>query len=82
MKVVLLPDAQEALEEIADPLFSDIIRRLDSLKEYPELGSPMSGEFSGYRSTVAGFFRIVYRLLPRSVIEIAYIRDCRRRPLD
>lgn len=39
----------------------------------------MMGPFSGYRSTVVGMFRIVYRPLRRK-LEVAYIRDCRRTP--
>jgi hypothetical protein len=45
------------------------------------MGAAMVGPFTGYRSTVVDMFRIVYRILPRGVVEIAYIRDCRRAPL-
>lgn len=81
MKVFLLPQVQEDLDSISDPLFSAIIRRLEVLKEYPEMGAPMAGPYAGYRSTVVELFRVVYRLLPSQTIEVAYIRDCRRRPL-
>ena len=81
MKVVLLPQAQEALDAISDPLLSKVIRRLQALKEFPELGAPMTGPFFGYRSLVVGAYRVVYKLrLPRT-IEVAYLRDCRRVPL-
>lgn len=80
MSIVLLPRAQEDLDKIYEPLFARVVRRLNALKQYPELGAPMAGPFSGYRSTVVELFRIVYRLLPDGVIEVAYIRDCRRRP--
>lgn len=80
MKVVLLPQAREDLDFIYDPLFSKITRRLQLLKDYPEMGVPMLGPFTGYRSLVVGLFRIVYRVRESS-IEIAYIRHCRRRPL-
>ena len=82
MKVVLLPQAQEDLDAVFDPLLSEIARRLESLKEFPELGAPMGGPFAGFRSVVVGPFRIVYRVLPRGVIEVAYVRDCRRKPLS
>lgn len=81
MRVVLLPQAQVDLDEILEPLLGRIARRLQVLKEYPELGPPMSGPFADYRSTVVEMFRVVYRLLPRGDIEVAYVRDCRRRPL-
>ncbi|MBI5881850.1 MAG: type II toxin-antitoxin system RelE/ParE family toxin [Elusimicrobia bacterium] len=80
MKILLLPQAQEDLDRVAEPLLGRIVRRLESLREFPELGAPMLGSFSGCRSTVVDFFRIVYRILPSASIEVAYIRDCRRRP--
>lgn len=80
MKLVLLPQAQEGLDELYDPVFSRIIKRLRLLERFPELGAPMIGPFAGYRSTVVAMFRIVYRVMPRGVVEIAYIRHCRRAP--
>jgi plasmid stabilization system protein ParE len=80
LKVVLLPQARQDLEPVVDPLFSEIVRRLETLRDYPEMGAAMVGPFSGYRSTVVGPFRIVYRLARESV-EVAYVRDCRREPL-
>lgn len=84
MKVILLPQAQEDLDAIFDPLLSRIVRRLQLLEAAPELGVPMMGRFQSYRSTVVGLFRIVYRIRRRranQVIEVAYIRHCRRAPL-
>ena len=81
MKVVLLPQAQKDLDAIVDPLLSRIVKRLRLLERFPAFGAPMMGPFQGYRSTVVGIFRIVYRVLPGATIEVAYIRDCRRAPL-
>ena len=80
MKVVLLPQACEDLDEIYDPSLARIVRRLRLLERFPEMGAPMVGPLAGYRSTIVGMFRIVYRVLPRKVIEVAYIRNCRRAP--
>ncbi len=80
MKLILLPQAQEDLDGVSEPLLGRVIRRIETLRRYPELGAPMAGPFAGYRSTVVELFRIVYRLLPNETIEIAYVRDCRRRP--
>jgi plasmid stabilization system protein ParE len=80
LRVVLLPQAQEDLDAVYDPVFSRIVRRLQLLERLPELGPPMIGPFSGYRSTVVAMFRVVYRVLPNGVVEIAYIRHCRRAP--
>ena len=79
--LVLLPQAQADLDQIYDPMLARVIRRLRYLERFPELGAPMIGPFVGYRSAVVDTFRIVYRLRPRTIIEIAYIRDCRRAPL-
>ncbi len=79
MKVVLLPQAVEDLDQIEDPLYSRVLRRLRLLAKTPAMGAPMAGPFTGYRSTVVGLFRVVYRVTERTV-EIAYIRHCRRSP--
>jgi plasmid stabilization system protein ParE len=79
LKIVLLPQAQKDLDAIFDPLLTRVARRLRLLERFPELGAPMIGPFAGYRSTLVDLFRVVYRILPKT-IEVAYIRDCRRRP--
>lgn len=80
--IILLPQAQKDLDDIFEPLLSKIIQHLYSLRQFPEIGAPMIGPFAGYRSFVASnIFKIVYRILPSGVIEVAYIRNCRREPL-
>ena len=61
-------------------MLSRIVRRLRMLERFPAFGAPMMGPFLGYRSTVVGMVRIVYRALPSATIEVAYIRHCRRPP--
>lgn len=80
MKVVLLPQASQDLDAISDPLFSRVLKRLEALEKFPDFGAPMTGPFAGWRSTVVDFFRIVYRATSDR-LEVAYIRDCRQRPL-
>jgi len=80
LKVTLLPQARQDLDTIHDPVLGRIIRTLRLLERFPELGAPMVGPFTGYRSTIVAMFRIVYRVLPRGIVEIAYIRACRRAP--
>jgi plasmid stabilization system protein ParE len=80
VKLVLLPQAQRDLDAIFDPMLTRITKKLRMLERFPELGAPMIGRFSGYRSTVVGMFRVVYRRLPRT-IEVAYIRHCRQAPI-
>jgi len=80
LKVTLLPQAKQDLDAIYDPVLGRIIRALRLLERFPEMGAPMVGPFTGYRSTIVAMFRIVYRVLPRGVVEIAYIRHCSRAP--
>jgi len=81
LKVVLLPQAQEDLDEIYEPVLGKIISRLRLLERFPEMGVAMIGPYAGYRSTVVAMFRIVYRLVPRGIVEVAYVRHCSRQPL-
>jgi plasmid stabilization system protein ParE len=77
VKVIFLPQAQADLDEIKEPLISKIRKRLATLGSYPSLGSPLYGPLAGYRATVVGHFKIVYKRAPGAV-EVSYIRDCRR----
>jgi plasmid stabilization system protein ParE len=79
MKVVLLPQAAEDLDQILEPLYGRVRKHLAVLGEFPELGSRMHGIYADYRSTVMEFYRVVYRLRPDGIVEIAFVRDCRRR---
>lgn len=77
-KIVLLPQAREDLDRIHDPLFSKVIEKIEILRDYPHWGASMEGPFIGYRSFIVGIFRVVYRVISDDLIEIAYIRHCRR----
>ena len=79
MKVILLPQAQEDLGGIEHPLLARVLKRLGALRRYPDLGAPMVGPFAGYRSSVVGLFRIVYKRPSPDLIQVAYIRHCRRK---
>jgi plasmid stabilization system protein ParE len=74
----LLPQAEKDLDLIKEPLLTEVIEKLELLKDYPHWGSAMEGPFRGYRSFIIGIFRVVYRIISSDKIEIAYIRHCRR----
>lgn len=78
LTIRLLPQAEEDLDRIHEPLYSEVIDRLQLLKKYPNMGYPMDGPFEGYRATMVRFFRIVYRIASPTRIDIAYIRHGRR----
>ena len=79
MKVEFLPQAERDLDAISDPLYTRVLARINALGDYPELGAVMGAAYGEYRSTIVEFFRIVYRVRPDAVVEITFIRDCRRR---
>ena len=82
MKVELLPQAAADLDAIYEPLYGRVLKRLRTLRDFPEVGAPMAGEFADYRASVVELYRVVYRIRPDQVVEVAYIRDCRRRPSE
>ena len=58
-----------------------VVAKLELLREFPEMGAPMLGAFSGWRALLAArnTYRIVYRLRA-DVIEIAWVRHCAQKP--
>jgi len=78
LQIVLLPQVIEDLDEIEDPMFSRLLKKIQLLAEFPQLGSAMVGSYIGYRCLVVDFFRIVYRVIGNKAIEVAYVRHGRR----
>lgn len=76
--VYLLSQAQEDMESIYDPLWTEIHEKIALLKEYPLWGAQMDGPFRGYRSFVVGLYRVIYKVVSEKRIEIAYVRHCKR----
>jgi plasmid stabilization system protein ParE len=72
-KIYLLPQAEENLNAITEPLYSDLLHKIRLLHEFPELGPALEGAFTGYRSLNASPFRVLYRIVSPERIEIAYI---------
>jgi hypothetical protein len=79
VKFILLDQAQADLDAIDDPSLKRFARRLEAFQQFPDLGAPMNSPFIGFRSTLVDFFRIVYRVRDGEVLEILFIRVCRRR---
>ncbi len=78
--ILILSQAEEILDEITQPLFSQIISRIELLRDFPELGGPMKDDYEGYRSLVVEMFLVIYRVVSDSKIEVALIHHCRRKP--
>ncbi|MBI3406308.1 MAG: type II toxin-antitoxin system RelE/ParE family toxin [Acidobacteria bacterium] len=76
--LLISAEAAADLDNISDPLFSAILKRLQLLQQNPEMGQAMFGAYRGLRATPVGIFRIIYRVTSRGV-EIVYIRHCKRK---
>lgn len=81
-RIELLPRALRDLDAIPLPFQERVVAKIEMLREFPELGPPMFDAFEGYRSLLAARrYRVVYRILGSGTVEIAWIRDMRRKPL-
>lgn len=79
-RVELLPRAERELSGLPISVQDQILAKLETLREFPELGAPMLDAFQGYRSLLAArkTYRIIYRVVSDELVEIAYIRHCAR----
>lgn len=79
-EVRLLPRAERELLALSETLQEQILAKLDLLGEFPETGAPMLDAFEGYRALLAARrrYRVVYRIVSKDLIEVAYIRHCSR----
>jgi len=80
LEIRVSPGAAADLDQIYEPVFSEVVERLALLRSFPEMGVPMPGRFVGWRCTTVRMFRVIYRITRRG-IEVAYVRHCKRRPV-
>lgn len=76
-RIVLLPQAQQDLDDIktfSSRIVEEILRKIELLLDFPELGPAMDQAYQGYRQLLCGHYRIVYEIVSESRIEIAYVR--------
>ena len=78
MKVIFLPQAEENLLAITEPLFTKMVEKIRLLESFPLMGPAMDDELAGYRGLTIDIFRVLYRVIPDRHVEIAYIRHCKR----
>lgn len=78
--VLLLPDAEQELKGIYDPVYTEIVDKIRLLAEFPEMSRPLANALRGWRSLNVRMFTILYRPTARG-IEIGYVRHAKRRPL-
>ncbi len=80
IQVVFLKSAKLEFSNLPDPIQMDILKRIKDLQELPRLGQAMEQAYEGYRCLLVGRrqYRLIYRILNDEMIEITYIRHCRR----
>ena len=78
VRIILSLKAIADLEDIEEPLLSKVIERVQLLSEFPSLGSPMEKPFLGRRMLVVDIFKILYRVVSPTRIEVLYIRHAKR----
>jgi mRNA-degrading endonuclease RelE of RelBE toxin-antitoxin system len=78
--VRFLKSAEEEFFQLPLHIQEDVAEKIKVLSEFPYSGKAMEKTYEGYRSTLAGRqqYRIIYRVLEDQIIEIAYVRHCRR----
>lgn len=65
------PAAADEINDLEKSLKERIQKRLTQLKGEPQKGKPLKGEFSGFRSSRVGSYRIVYTVSKNQ--EIVYV---------
>lgn len=78
--VKFLPRAEKDLLALSPPLQDEILNKAALLNRFPEMGPKMERAYRGYRYLLAGRnqYRIIYKVKSQSLVEIAYIRHCKR----
>lgn len=78
--VKFLPRAERDLLALPDSIQDEILHKVRLLAQFPCMGQGMERAYRGYRYLLAGknHYRIIYKVSSSSLIQIAYIRHCRR----
>lgn len=78
--IKFLPRAEKQLLELHKQLQDEILHKVEMLISFPYMGPAMEKAYFGCRYLLAGrgIYRIIYKVVSRSLVEIAYIRHCRR----
>lgn len=78
--VKFLPRAEKDLLLLPENLQNEILEKTKMLAHFPHMGQRMEKAYFNYRYLLAGRnqFRIIYRVTSEVLVEIAYIRHCKR----
>ena len=78
--VKFLPRAEEDLLALSHHLQDEIFYKVELLAKFPQMGPSLERAYQGYRYLLAGGnrYRIIYKIKSATLVEIVYIRHCRR----
>ena len=79
LELMFRPQAQRDLDEVKKRLprtWEEILKKIELIKEFPEMGPKMDQVFYGFRQILCGNYRIIYEIISDTQIEIAYVRHC------
>jgi mRNA interferase RelE/StbE len=61
-KIIVAPEAKKGLKTIAKIYRKGIVEAIDSLKDDPYLGKPLTRELTGKYSHKIGVYRVIYKI--------------------
>lgn len=78
--VKFLPRAVKDLLSTPQKVQLEILHKSELLTRFPEMGPRLEGVYQNYRYLLADKkrYRVIYKITSSDLVEIAYIRHCRR----
>ncbi len=78
--VKFLPRAAQDLLDLPKSLQQEIREKPKLLGKFPAMGPRLERAYAGYRYFLAGRnqYRIIYKITAPTLVQIAYIRHCKR----
>ena len=61
-QVIITESAQKSLRKLDKNIRDNIFNKLESLKENPHIGKPLSANLSGFWSLRVGDYRVIYQI--------------------
>ena len=67
-QVIITESAQKSLRKLDKKIRDNIFNKLESLKEHPHIGKPLSANLSGFWSLRVGDYRVIYQIKNNELI--------------
>ncbi|MBI3541038.1 MAG: type II toxin-antitoxin system RelE/ParE family toxin [Deltaproteobacteria bacterium] len=78
--VKLLPKAEKDFDSFSESLQDEILYKMDLLSQFPQMGPKMEKAYKKHRYLLVGKnqYRLIYKITSPKLVDVAYIRHCRR----